>query len=173
MATKIRLVTVTAAVKTALAALGERKTKTAMRRLGLASRAAMLREYRNYKAVHEWGNDAGEKYPAQIARVYVLEMVHALPKELDALSAEDIDGTISTFRYCLDELAEALPRALQRPLTKEEITAIKEANEAEDARRQAAQAEFSVTWAAEEASIKFAEWICGEVEDCRFESAAA
>jgi len=125
-----------------------------MRRLGLTSRAAMRQEYRQLKAIHDWLDDAEEKYPAQIARVYVLEMLHAIPEHLDDLR---------TFKYCLEELAEALPRALRRRLSREEIAEIKEANEAEEARERAQTAKLTATWDAERDSIRFAEWIAGEV----------
>jgi hypothetical protein len=62
------------------------------------------------------GSDAQDKYPAQTARIWALDLLSDLP---------NIGGDVDTLDYCFEELAEALPGALTRPLTKQEIAGIR------------------------------------------------
>jgi hypothetical protein len=165
MATKTRSASEVAAA--AVTAFVRREMKAPMRKLGIPSRAALLREWRQLQPIrYSWDyKDARRKYPAATRRIWALWILQDLPK----IGVDD-DG-LSTIEFCFDQLAEALPGALPCPLSKGTITNIRALIEADEARREASGAQWradyerrKAEYAAQRASKEFAQWITGEAE---------
>ncbi len=146
----IKIGTGRAALRAAIAECAERRANALMRKLGIPSRTALLRESRRLKVVH-WNDNTKKEYPAQIARIRALDLLCDIPNNLD-----DSD----TLGYCFDEIEETLLTALRRPLTKEEIAGIRKTYEAEVAQDRAERAKYEEEYV----NRAFVRTMAGEIE---------
>ena len=96
-----------------------------------------------------WCECVREKYPAQVARVWALVLLRDLPH---------LNNDVSTIDFCLRELKKTAPRALRRPLSKEEIAGVQALIVATAAKWKKDDAK----WKAKFASEQFAQATCGD-----------
>jgi len=105
----------------ALVAFLERELAPVMKRLGIPSRAALLRERRKLQSLIGDHADALEKkFSRQVARVDTIELLDDLADCLRWKNFSPVEGVDGVDRY-LVELRPLLRHARSRPLTKVEI----------------------------------------------------
>jgi hypothetical protein len=106
----------------ALVAFLERELAPMMKRLGIPSRPALLRERRKLKSlIGEHADALEDKFSRQVARVDVVEFLGDLADCVRWRDFSPVEG-VEGVDYYLIELRSLLRDALRRPLTKREIT---------------------------------------------------